>query len=332
MIVFTGGPTAGTEVLINVTASRAQSKPRLQAKRRQQQLLLAPLAQILNKTLNSLRYIYTIVALDSCFLTSVRILIARRHYCKEWEKKNQSVIMLLHHNKGLLTIVFVAALSVQDIDAAKRHGKKRTKPWDDPDRNSENDLLVTKKAFFDVEIDDEPAGRIVIALFGDTCPVTVQNFAALVRGNWRQDKRLSYNNTQVHRIVPDFVIQMGDVTEGDGTGGKSIYGEFFADENFYLRHWGPGWVAMANAGPDKNNSQFYILLTRARWLDGKHVVFGKVVEGMETVEKIAEIETDDVGFPLQPVRIIDCGIKAVPNPYHLPHPEKDAASTADDKK
>ncbi|XP_071488669.1 peptidyl-prolyl cis-trans isomerase B-like [Diadema antillarum] len=233
--------------------------------------------------------------------------------------------MLLHHNKGLLTIVFVAAFSVQDIDAAKRHGKKRTKPWDDPDRNSENDLLVTKKAFFDVEIDDEPAGRIVIALFGDTCPVTVQNFAALVRGNWRQDKRLSYNNTQVHRIVPDFVIQMGDVTEGDGTGGKSIYGEFFADENFYIRHWGPGWVAMANAGPDKNNSQFYILLTRARWLDGKHVVFGKVVEGMETVEQIAEIETDDVGFPLQPVRIIDCGIKAVPNPYHLPHPEKEAA-------
>ncbi|XP_063956128.1 peptidyl-prolyl cis-trans isomerase B-like [Lytechinus pictus] len=229
-------------------------------------------------------------------------------------------------------ILLLVALLGNDVDAAKRFGKKKTKPWDDPDRDNENDLLVTKKAFFEMEIDDEPAGRIVIALFGDTCPVTVQNFAAIVRGNWRQDKRLSYNNTQVHRIVHDFVIQMGDVTEGDGTGGKSIYGNFFADENFYLRHWGPGWVAMANSGPDTNNSQFFILLTRARWLDGKHVVFGRVIEGMDIVDRMAEVETDDHGFPLEPIRIVDCGIIPVPTPYLIPSPDAEGAQQKKDKK
>ncbi|KAJ8029749.1 Peptidyl-prolyl cis-trans isomerase B [Holothuria leucospilota] len=216
----------------------------------------------------------------------------------------------------LCTIFIGTTLS----SASGNRGVKKPKPWEDPDRDSSDDLLVTKKVFFDMEIDDEPIGKIVIALFGETCPVTVQNFAALARGGWKRDTSLTYNDTIVHRIVPDFVIQMGDVTDGDGTGGRSIYGKHFADENFYLRHWGRGWVAMANSGPDTNNSQFYILLTRARWLDGKHVVFGKVIEGMDVVDQIAEVDTDDFGFPSKIVRVIDCGVIPVKEPYHIPHP------------
>jgi len=205
----------------------------------------------------------------------------------------------------------------------QRRQKKRKIKDDRDDHDKKDDLLVTKKVFFDISIDDEPSGRIVIALFGETCPVTVQNFASLARGNFRGDNKLSYNNTIVHRIVQDFVIQMGDVVENDGTGGRSIYGQYFADENFYLSHWGPGWVAMANSGPDSNNSQFIILLSKARWLDRKHVVFGKVVEGMSVVEDIAEVETDEFAFPVVPVEVVNVGVIPVKNPYKIDDPEEE---------
>merc|ERR1712150_93216 len=99
----------------------------------------------------------------------------------------------------------------------------------------------------------------------------------------------SYKKSVVHRVVPDFVIQMGDITVGDGTGGRSIFGERFNDEEFILSHRAPGWVAMANHGPDTNGSQFYILLTKARWLDGKHVVFGKVIKGMDVIMTLGDV-------------------------------------------
>ncbi|XP_071952515.1 peptidyl-prolyl cis-trans isomerase B-like [Antedon mediterranea] len=219
-----------------------------------------------------------------------------------------------------ICVILCLVASFLSVDAKKRKARK-PKPWEDTDRDRTNDLLVTKKVFFDIEIDDEPAGRFVIALFGETCPVTVQNFAALARGGWRKDKNMSYNNTIVHRVVPDFVIQMGDISNGDGTGGRSIYGEYFADENFNLRHWGPGWVSMANAGTDTNNSQFFILLNSAKWLDGKHVVFGKVIEGMDVVDQIVDEDTNDYAFPDRIIRVSDCGVIPVKEPYHLPHPE-----------
>ncbi|XP_072037736.1 peptidyl-prolyl cis-trans isomerase B-like [Amphiura filiformis] len=223
----------------------------------------------------------------------------------------------------LLVVMILAELGAAQYPtmpyATKRAGKKK-QPWNDG-HDKENDLLVTKKAFFDIAIDDEPIGRIVIGLFGETCPVTVQNFAALTRGNFKNDKKLSYNNTIVHRLVQDFVIQMGDVVEMDGSGGRSIYGQYFADENFYLRHWGPGWVAMANSGPDSNNSQFIILLSKARWLDGKHVVFGKILEGMDVVLDMADVDTDDFAFPTVPIQIVDCGIISVKEPFKLDNPD-----------
>ena len=192
-------------------------------------------------------------------------------------------------------------------------------------------LTVTEEAWFDVEIKDldgpgeDYRGRFTIALFGDAAPMTTLNFASIARGYKRSGEKLWYKNTIIHRIVPDFVIQMGDITRGDGTGGKSIYGEKFNDEDFILSHRSAGWVAMANHGKDTNGSQFYILLTKARWLDRKHVVFGKVVRGFDVLEVIGNVPINpDTAYPKKKVTIIDCGVNSLEKKYVLTKDQLDS--------
>lgn len=156
--------------------------------------------------------------------------------------------------------------------------------------------------YFNVSANDEPLGRITMELFANIVPRTAENFRALCTG----EKGFGFKNTTFHRIVSDFICQGGDITNHDGTGGRSIYGEAFEDENFEVKHTGPGLLSMANRGRDTNNSQFFITLKKAEHLDFKHVVFGFVKDGMDVVKKIESFGSPK-GLVNGRVVITDCG-------------------------
>ncbi|VDO62354.1 unnamed protein product [Heligmosomoides polygyrus] len=197
----------------------------------------------------------------------------------------------------LVWFVFcLAAASATETTTAKPKGPK-----------------VTDKVWFDIESNGVQMGRIVIGLFGKTVPKTAQNFIELAK----KPKGEGYVGSKFHRVIAEFMIQGGDFINGDGTGGKSIYGEKFPDENFKLKHYGAGWVSMANAGKDTNASQFFITVKKTPWLDGRHVVFGKVLEGMDVVRAIETVPKGAGDKPIDDVIISAAGHEAVSVPFSV---------------
>ncbi|KAG8225284.1 hypothetical protein J437_LFUL001898 [Ladona fulva] len=176
-------------------------------------------------------------------------------------------------------------------------------------------MTITKshrpRCYFDIEIGGLPMGRMVFELFSDVCPVTCENFRALCTGEKgigkTTSKPLHYKGIIFHRVVKDFMIQSGDFSVGNGTGGESIYGGTFHDENFELKHDRPYLLSMANRGPDTNGSQFFITTQPAPHLDGVHVVFGQLVSGKEVACQIEALPVDRMCRPLQDARVSNCG-------------------------
>ena len=166
--------------------------------------------------------------------------------------------------------------------------------------------MSNPQVFFDITIDGKPSGRIEFLLYKDVTPLTADNFQKLCEGVEVAGKKIGYKDTIFHRVIPQFMLQGGDFTNFNGTGGYSIYGSKFKDENFVKKHTVAGLLSMANAGPNTNGSQFFITTVPCSWLDGKHVVFGEVTQGMDLVKKIEGLGSSS-GATKAKIVVANCG-------------------------
>ena len=206
---------------------------------------------------------------------------------------------------SLFGLAFFSSLLLPD-DILNFNDKKEKNPFTELQKPQG---FITTRVYLDIIIDKSPPRRIIIGLYGNDCPRTVQNFTALCIGSTKgkDGKNLHYKGSKFHRIIPGFMLQGGDFDRGDGTGGVSIYGGRFEDENFKFKHKGLGVVSMANAGPNTNGSQFFICFTKTPWLDGKHVVFGTVVHGIDVLDEIEDCGSKS-GTPSKQILVVDSGI------------------------
>ena len=173
----------------------------------------------------------------------------------------------------------------------------------------EKEIDITRgNPYFVISIDGEKLGTLKFELFDDDVPKTCSNFRYLCAKGLGDKKEACYKNSIFHRVIKEFMIQGGDYENFNGTGGKSIYGDKFEDENFNLKHNQPGLLSMANSGPNTNGSQFFITLKETPWLDDKHVVFGILLDGFDIIKKIENLNTDEEDKPVKEIKIIDCGI------------------------
>ena len=177
------------------------------------------------------------------------------------------------------------------------------------EKKQENIDISKGNPYFVISIDGKEEGKLKFELFDDDVPKTCANFRYLCAKGLDDKKEPCYKNSIFHRVIKDFMIQGGDFTNFDGTGGMSMYGNKFNDENFNLKHNQPGLLSMANSGPNTNGSQFFITLKETPHLDDKHVVFGILLEGFDILKKIENLETNEEDKPIQEVKIINCGIE-----------------------
>eukprot|EP00761_Pharyngomonas_kirbyi_P012882 gb/GECH01012909.1/.p1 GENE.gb/GECH01012909.1/~~gb/GECH01012909.1/.p1 ORF type:complete len:341 (+),score=69.05 gb/GECH01012909.1/:1-1023(+) len=226
---------------------------------------------------------------------------------ERWEYKKNSSEHKLKRRLFLLTPLFIllnafiAFILFLLFDSQKPSNQQNDEeegslpPLEQPD--------ITQRVYFDIAVGGDPIGRVEIGLFGDDVPKTVENFTQLVQ----HEKGFGYQNCMFHRIIKGFIIQGGDFERGDGTGGKSIYGKNFDDENTNIPHF-PFCLSMANKGPNTNSSQFFITTGSATHLNGRHVVFGKILSGFDVIQGMERVATDKYDRPLQSVRIRSCGL------------------------